>query len=119
MKRTPALQTALLVLLAAAVAASYFDQAYPVDLTLHHVGTAAGFAALVCSKRRAPLSDASFAALTAFLLLHVVAAHWFYSAVPYDRWTQALFGLNVTQTFGFRRNHFDRLVHFAFGALVV
>lgn len=112
-------QRALLVLIAAATALSYVGASWPRDLTLHHIGTAAGFAGLVWTTRRAPLTDASFAALTAFLLLHVLAAHWLYSFVPYDRWTEAILGVNVTDAFGFRRNHFDRVVHLAFGALVV
>jgi putative membrane protein len=113
------LQKGLVVALVAATAVSYVDAPYPADLTLHHVGTAAGIALLVWTMRRAPLSDASFAAVAAFLFLHVVAAHWLYSFVPYDEWTRRLFGFSVTETFGFRRNHFDRLVHFSFGALAV
>jgi putative membrane protein len=109
----------LLVALVAATALSYVDAPYPADLTLHHVGTAAGFAFLVWTTRRARLSDASFAAIAAFLLLHVFAAHWLYSLVPYERWVERTFGIDVVGTFGWRRNHFDRLVHFAFGALVV
>jgi putative membrane protein len=116
---TPSFQRALLVILVAATAASFVGAPWPRDLALHHVGTAAGFAALLWTARRAPLSDASFAAFTAFLLLHVLAARWVYSFVPYDDWARALLGHDVTTTFGFRRNHFDRLVHFAFGSLVV
>src|SRR6185295_34041 len=102
----------LLFVLVAATALSYLDAPYPADLTLHHIGTAIGFAVLLWTTRRAPLSDAAFAAATAFLLLHVVAAHWLYSFVPYDRWAQALVGVGVSETFGLRRNHFDRVVHF-------
>lgn len=104
---------------AVAAGLSYVGAEHLTDLTLHHVGTSAALAGLWWTTRRAPLSDASFAGLIAFLLLHVVAAHWLYSFVPYDQWTEALFGLNLTETFGWRRNHFDRLVHFACGALVV
>lgn len=109
----------LLLVLAAAAALSYVGAAYPADLTLHHAGTAAGFAVLVWTMRRAPLSDRSFARCVAFLVLHVLAAHWLYTFVPYDEWTQSLLGFRVTDTFDLRRNHFDRLVHFAFGALLV
>jgi putative membrane protein len=50
-----------------------------------------------------------------FLSLHEVAAHWLYSYVPYDRWTDSLFGFRLSEVFGWQRNHFDRLVHFTYG----
>ncbi len=60
--------------------------------------------------RRAPISNASAACMTAFVLLHLFAARWSYSFVPYDAWFPALAS---------ERNMFDRLVHFAFGALAM
>lgn len=60
--------------------------------------------------RRAPISNASAACIATFVLLHLLAARWSYSFVPYDVWFPAL----TTE-----RNHFDRLVHFAFGALAM
>lgn len=59
---------------------------------------------------RASISNASAACIAAFVLLHLFAARWSYSFVPYDTWLPAL----ATE-----RNHFDRLVHFAFGALAM
>lgn len=52
-----------------------------------------------------------------FMLIHAFAARWIYSYVPYDHWSQELFGITITQIFNFQRNHFDRLVHFSFGLL--
>lgn len=60
--------------------------------------------------RRAPISNSSAACITAFVLLHLFAARWSYSFVPYDALVPAL----ATE-----RNHFDRLVHLAFGALAM
>lgn len=60
--------------------------------------------------RRTPISNASAACMTAFVLLHLFAARWSYSFVPYDAWFPALAS---------ERNMFDRLVHFAFGALAM
>ncbi|HEV8581237.1 MAG TPA: DUF2238 domain-containing protein [Thermoanaerobaculia bacterium] len=40
------------------------------------------------------------------------------SAAGYD-WSRAVLGVDLTSAFRFRRNHFDRLVHFAFGILWV
>lgn len=64
---------------------------------------------------RSPISNASAGCITAFVLLHLFAARWSYSFVPYDTWLGGAIGA----TFGFERNMFDRLVHFAFGALAM
>ncbi|MCZ8369252.1 MAG: DUF2238 domain-containing protein [Porphyrobacter sp.] len=61
--------------------------------------------------RRAPVSDVSAGCLTVFVLLHLFAARWSYSFVPYDTW--------LGGALGSERNMFDRLVHFAFGALAM
>lgn len=65
--------------------------------------------------RRRPLTTISVGWIVAFLLLHLFAARWTYSSVPYDRWIGGVVGLSLDQTLGFQRNMFDRLVHFAFG----
>jgi putative membrane protein len=60
--------------------------------------------------RLTPLSNASAACMTAFVLLHLFAARWSYSFVPYDAWFPALAS---------ERNMFDRLVHFLFGVFAI
>lgn len=52
-----------------------------------------------------------------FLCLHEVGAHYTYSEVPYNEWTQALFGRSLNDMLGWERNHFDRLLHFLYGLL--
>jgi putative membrane protein len=42
-----------------------------------------------------------------------------YSYVPYDDWSERLFGYRITDQFGFTRNHYDRLVHLMFGLLLI
>jgi len=69
--------------------------------------------------RRFPLSDASLTFIVAFLLIHNLAACWTYSDVPYDIWGRKLFGRSIDAALGFRRNQFDRLVHFSFGVLAI
>lgn len=64
------------------------------------------------------LSTFSFLSIVAFLSLHAVGAHYTYSLVPYDRWAEALAGVSVSDWFGASRNHYDRLVHFAYGLLL-
>ena len=57
------------------------------------------------------LSNTSYLLLTAFVLLHIVAAHYTYARMPLGDWVNALTG--------FRRNNSDRIIHFCFGALLV
>jgi putative membrane protein len=65
--------------------------------------------------RRWPISNSSSGCVAAFILLHLLAARWSYSFVPYD----ALLGGGIDASLGFERNMFDRLVHFAFGVLAM
>ena len=57
-----------------------------------------------------PLSTVSYTLISAFLTLHTVGAHYTYAQVPLGHWLQSVFGLEV--------NHFDRIVHGAFGLLL-
>lgn len=61
--------------------------------------------------RTSPLSDLSYILITAFLVLHMVGAHYTYAKVPFGFWLQEVLPLE--------RNHFDRLIHFGFGLLIV
>lgn len=74
---------------------------------------------LVVGYRRLPLSKLSYVCLFVFLCLHEVGAHYTYSEVPYDAWWEALFGHGLNERLGWERNHFDRLVHFLYGVLIV
>lgn len=66
-----------------------------------------------------PLSDASYVCLFIFLVLHTVGAHYTYSEVPYDAWIQGLTGHSPGEVLGWDRNHYDRLVHFSYGLLLL
>jgi putative membrane protein len=68
-------------------------------------------AGLAFSHHRFPLSDMSYVCIAVFLTLHAVGSHYTYARVPAGFWLQQL--LDV------QRNHFDRLVHFGFGFLMV
>jgi putative membrane protein len=68
---------------------------------------------------RLPLSKISYTALFLFFCLHEVGAHYTYAEVPYDQWFQTLLGGGLNQALGWERNHFDRLVHFSYGVLIV
>jgi putative membrane protein len=65
---------------------------------------------LATTYRRFPLSDMSYLLITAMLTLHAIGAHYTYAKTPLGFWME--------NWFGFRRNQFDRLVHFCFGLLM-
>jgi putative membrane protein len=92
---------------------------HPEYFVMQHVPTVIAVVALVWVERRIGITRLGFALVIAFLLLHVVGARYLYSYVPYDDWSERLLGLRINEHFGFERNHYDRLVHFAFGLLLV
>lgn len=75
--------------------------------------------ALVATRQRMRFSNASYVCLFVFFLLHSVGAHYTYSLVPYDRWWEMLTGSPLNDLFGWQRNHYDRLVHFTYGLLIL
>lgn len=91
--------------------------AYPENTWLQVGPVVVVAVALPWIMRRWPLSWASWVCLLIFLMLHLFAAHWTYSDVPYHQWLTAA-GIDLTPITG-TRNMFDRLVHFSFGLLVV
>lgn len=68
--------------------------------------------------RKQPFTHRTYTLLWIFMLLHAIGAHYTYAKVPYNEWTQALTGHRLNDLFDVRRNHFDRLVHFLYGALL-
>jgi putative membrane protein len=97
-------------------AATWWRPQWPVEQSLHHSLTVVALIALLLVQQRLPFS--SFVLVLAFLLVHTVAARWIYSFVPYDQWTQAIFGWRLDDVLGWQRNNFDRLVHLSYGLLV-
>ncbi len=77
-----------------------------------------GVAVLVATHSTLPLSRVSYTLIFLFLCLHTVGAHYTYSLVPYDPWIEALTGRTLSSLTGWERNHFDRLVHLAYGLLL-
>jgi putative membrane protein len=66
--------------------------------------------ALVATWRNWPLGHLSYTLIAAFGVLHTIGGHYTYALVPFEPVSQALGGT--------RRNHYDRVVHFAYGLLV-
>lgn len=96
-----------------AIAPSYRE-----DWLLENLIVFAAVPTLVGSYHRLRFSDASYVALFVFLVLHEIGAHYTYAEVPLDHWLQLWFGISPDALFGFSRNHYDRLIHFAYGLLV-
>lgn len=92
---------------------------YPADWWLENALVFIALPLLFWIWHRAPLSRAGWIAVFAFLCLHELGAHYTYSEVPYDQWARKLTGGTVNGLFGWQRNHYDRLVHFLYGALLV
>jgi putative membrane protein len=112
-------QKALLGLLAVLLLAAQIDQPYPEIALLQHIPTMLLLVAAPALLRRWPLSTPALACIVAFFALHILGGRYAYSNVPYDDWARALTGTGLSDAFGWTRNHYDRLVHFAFGALSV
>jgi putative membrane protein len=70
----------------------------------------AAVALLAATHRRFVFSNLSYLLIAVFLSLHAVGSHFTYSAVPAGAWAQ--------QALGLERNHYDRVVHLAFGLLL-
>ena len=59
---------------------------------------------------KAKFSSTSHVFIAAFVLLHIVGAHYTYAQMPLGLWAKDYFGLS--------RNHCDRVAHGAFGFLL-
>jgi putative membrane protein len=57
------------------------------------------------------LSTLSVVIMFLFAVLHIAAAHYSYAKTPWGTWFKRAFHL--------RRNHYDRVVHFLYGFLMV
>jgi putative membrane protein len=71
---------------------------------------------LALTARSFPLSTVSYTLLLGFLVLHEFGAHFTYPRVPYDRVVAEWTGISVDRALRLERNHWDRIVHAAFGA---
>lgn len=65
---------------------------------------------LIGTARRYQFSDLSYLLITVFMCLHVYGSMHTYAEAPFGYWLQDVFGSE--------RNHYDRIVHFAFGFLL-
>lgn len=111
----PRFQLALIAIILIGIPLSAWGAVYPPNTWLQVGPVGLGMLAAIPALNRWPISNISLACVAAFLLLHLFAARWTYSDVPYNAWL----GFDLDAAMGFGRNMFDRLVHFSFGLLAV
>lgn len=64
------------------------------------------FFVLLGSYFKFQFSNFSYAIVSVWLIMHAIGAHYTFERVPFDF---------ITNLFGFERNHYDRIAHFAIG----
>lgn len=89
------------------------------DWLLENLLTFVAIPALIFTRKKLHFSNTAYACLFVFFCVHTVGSHYTYSLVPYDEWWKSLTGSTLNSYFGFERNHYDRLIHFLYGALIV
>lgn len=92
---------------------------YRSDWLLENVLVFLSFGLLVLARKHVVFSNNSYLLIFTFLFLHEIGAHYTYSEVPYDKWVNYLSGYTFNELAGWERNHFDRLIHFLYGLLLV
>jgi putative membrane protein len=112
------LRVTLLVVFLAIAAASGIAPVDRATWVLENALIVAFVTVLLPVRRTFPLTTISAWLVFAFCVLHELGAHYTYSLEPFDRWTQDLFGRSIGDALGLQRNHYDWLVHFAFGLLL-
>jgi putative membrane protein len=70
-----------------------------------------GMAVLALTYRRFQFSNISYALILVFLVFHTIGAHYTYAKVPIGFWMKDWLHLS--------RNHYDRVIHFSFGFLLL
>ena len=107
-----------MALLAVAIILSSINPLEFQSYLLHQVGTVLMLILLFICQKKIGLSYLAFLGYIIFLMVHVTAAHYLYSYVPYNDWIKSLFHFDLNQAMGWSRNMFDRLVHFCYGLLL-
>lgn len=109
----------LLVLFCVIFAALAIAPAYRQDWLLENVIVLVAVPLLVLTYRRLRFSNFAYTCLFIFFVLHEIGAHYTYSEVPWREWLATMTGGYSGTGAIAVRNHFDRLVHFSYGMLVM
>jgi putative membrane protein len=109
----------LLVLFCLIFAALGIAPAYRQDWLLENMLVLVAVPSLVLTHRRLRFSNFAYTCLFIFFVLHEIGAHYTYSEVPWQEWLATMTGGYSGSGAIAVRNHFDRLVHFSYGLLVM
>lgn len=108
---------ALFISLVVILSVTCIDPIFPRDQYLQHIGTLLLMIPLVMDLRHDKMPKTAYLGLAIFTLFHIVGARYIYSYVPYKDWAAAI-GFGDSALLQSSRNHYDRMVHFAFGLLL-
>lgn len=92
---------------------------YRADWVLENILTLVVAGLLLWGYRHLRFSNLAYTLIFIFMCLHEVGAHYTYAEVPYREWFHSITGKDFNIVFNIERNHFDRLVHFSFGLLIL
>lgn len=109
--RDAAVPLACLVVFGFAWTALAIAPRFRADWLLENYPTFVAVPAALVGYRRFRFSDRAYVQGTIFLVLHTIGSHYTYAEVP--------LGDAVRDAFGLARNHYDRVVHLAFGLLML
>ncbi|MEM1196787.1 MAG: DUF2238 domain-containing protein [Pseudomonadota bacterium] len=101
------------------IALARINEPFPQVAFLHHAPTLLFILIFPRLTQIVKLSDKAWLCLFAFLAIHTLGGRYTYTNTPYDAWFEALIGYGLNELMGWERNHYDRLAHFAFGALLI
>ncbi len=90
--------------------AAAIEPSYRQDWLLENILVFLSVLILLLIYSRLPFTTGTYVALTVFMTLHLIGAHYTYSETPIGDWLAA--------AFNWQRNHYDRIVHFSFGLLM-
>ena len=108
-RENPFLQKIILATFGA-MALSAYHPTMVIDWWLENILVFVLLAALVGTYKSIPLSRESYVMLFVFVCFHEWGAHHKYADVPLGEWMKVWFYTT--------RNHYDRVMHFAFGLLL-
>ena len=114
------IKTGLFVLLMITSILFWVKSEYPNQQLLQHLGTLFVSLILIADLKLNRLSLQAYIGVALFILLHIIGARWIYSNVPYQSFFESLsIDIHELLNISSERNHYDRLVHFSFGLLMV
>lgn len=120
--RTQKMRIALLVAAVVLTAASFIGApGYVWDggaIYLQHLGTLFLLLPLAADLKLRSFATPVCVCLFVFICLHILGARYLYSNVPYLNWAEQLFGRHFAEP-EVHGNRYDRLVHVAFGLLLL